>query len=380
MTGASPTPAGDPFDALGDPNRRAIVELLGARRRSVRELADALPISRPAVSRHLRLLKEAGLVVEEPRGTRRDLPPPRRGRRGGPRLPRTGLGRGRGTLPARRREHDARAVIEPIRLAFEVACPADHAFDGLDRADRAVVAGRPHGLGRGRTGGRPRAAPRRPDLRADAPPASSTTGARSRSGSRRAGSSTCGTSGATAADATEVEIRFVERGDGDDARRDRASRLGGARRRGRVVARPERRRLGDPAAALHRRRRRGVVARRRGLGAQPAVAAAANDAMSGKVASGRRLGRRRRAAARSTVAAVDPDRRRAPAAWPGRGHGTGSGRRGGSGRAAGRSARRRPRSCARPACSSRPAARSRPSRTSSRVASPIGRTGRHRSW
>ena len=39
--------------------------------RSVQELADALPISRPAVSRHLRLLKEAGLVVEEPRGTRR---------------------------------------------------------------------------------------------------------------------------------------------------------------------------------------------------------------------------------------------------------------------------------------------------------------------
>ena len=62
---------GDPFDALGDPNRRAIVELLGARERSVREIADALPISRPAVSRHLRLLKAAGLVVEEPRGTRR---------------------------------------------------------------------------------------------------------------------------------------------------------------------------------------------------------------------------------------------------------------------------------------------------------------------
>jgi DNA-binding transcriptional ArsR family regulator len=64
-------PAGDPFDALGDANRRAIVELLGRRGRSVREIADELPISRPAVSRHLRLLKEAGLVVEEPRGTRR---------------------------------------------------------------------------------------------------------------------------------------------------------------------------------------------------------------------------------------------------------------------------------------------------------------------
>ena len=66
-----PTPARDPFDALGDPNRRAIVELLAGGDRSVQQLADLLPISRPAVSRHLRLLKEAGLVTEEPRGTRR---------------------------------------------------------------------------------------------------------------------------------------------------------------------------------------------------------------------------------------------------------------------------------------------------------------------
>jgi DNA-binding transcriptional ArsR family regulator len=64
-------PAGDPFDALGDPHRRAIVELLSSGGRSVRELADELPISRPAVSRHLRLLKEAGLVVDRPEGTRR---------------------------------------------------------------------------------------------------------------------------------------------------------------------------------------------------------------------------------------------------------------------------------------------------------------------
>jgi DNA-binding transcriptional ArsR family regulator len=62
---------GDPFDALGDPNRRAIVEQLRAGDRSVRELADALPISRPAVSRHLRLLKDAGLVVDRAEGTRR---------------------------------------------------------------------------------------------------------------------------------------------------------------------------------------------------------------------------------------------------------------------------------------------------------------------
>ena len=62
---------GDPFDALGDPQRRAIVELLRGGDRSVRELADALPISRPAVSRHLKLLKDAGLVVDRAEGTRR---------------------------------------------------------------------------------------------------------------------------------------------------------------------------------------------------------------------------------------------------------------------------------------------------------------------
>lgn len=64
-------PGRDPFGALGDPTRRAILTLLGEGDRSVQELAERLPVSRPAVSRHLRLLKEAGLVVEEPRGTRR---------------------------------------------------------------------------------------------------------------------------------------------------------------------------------------------------------------------------------------------------------------------------------------------------------------------
>src|SRR5512133_393444 len=63
--------SGDPFEALGDPNRRAIVELLRAGDRSVSELAGELPISRPAVSRHLRLLKQAGLVADRAEGTRR---------------------------------------------------------------------------------------------------------------------------------------------------------------------------------------------------------------------------------------------------------------------------------------------------------------------
>jgi len=62
---------GEAFEALGDPNRRAIIELLRTGDRSVQELADALPISRPAVSRHLRLLKAAGLVTDRAEGTRR---------------------------------------------------------------------------------------------------------------------------------------------------------------------------------------------------------------------------------------------------------------------------------------------------------------------
>ena len=61
----------DSFEALGDPHRRTILALLVEGDRSVQELADALPISRPAVSRHLRLLKEAGLVTDRAEGTRR---------------------------------------------------------------------------------------------------------------------------------------------------------------------------------------------------------------------------------------------------------------------------------------------------------------------
>jgi len=71
MATVVPVAAPDPFEALGDPNRRAILQLLGQGERSVQELADALPISRPAVSRHLRLLKQAELVTEQSAGTRR---------------------------------------------------------------------------------------------------------------------------------------------------------------------------------------------------------------------------------------------------------------------------------------------------------------------
>ena len=63
--------SGDPFEALGDPNRREILRLLSTGDKPVREIAAAMPISRPAVSRHLRLLKDAGMVAEQARGTRR---------------------------------------------------------------------------------------------------------------------------------------------------------------------------------------------------------------------------------------------------------------------------------------------------------------------
>jgi DNA-binding transcriptional ArsR family regulator len=63
--------APDPFGALGDPNRRAILRLLRDGGRPVQAIATALPISRPAVSRHLRVLKTAGLVSERAEGTRR---------------------------------------------------------------------------------------------------------------------------------------------------------------------------------------------------------------------------------------------------------------------------------------------------------------------
>jgi DNA-binding transcriptional ArsR family regulator len=71
------TASGDPaeaalgFEALGDANRRQILRLLSEGDKPVQEIADAMTISRPAVSRHLRLLKDAGMVAERAEGTRR---------------------------------------------------------------------------------------------------------------------------------------------------------------------------------------------------------------------------------------------------------------------------------------------------------------------
>jgi DNA-binding transcriptional ArsR family regulator len=61
----------DGWTALGDPTRRAIFERLAERPRAVGELAGELPVSRPAVSQHLKVLKDARLVVDQRVGTRR---------------------------------------------------------------------------------------------------------------------------------------------------------------------------------------------------------------------------------------------------------------------------------------------------------------------
>jgi DNA-binding transcriptional ArsR family regulator len=61
----------DGFAALADPTRRLVFERLARKALSVGELAATLPVSRPAVSQHLKVLKDAGLVMDEADGTRR---------------------------------------------------------------------------------------------------------------------------------------------------------------------------------------------------------------------------------------------------------------------------------------------------------------------
>lgn len=61
----------DRLAALGDPTRRTIFELVAQRPRAVVELAREMPVSRPAVSQHLKVLKDAGLVIDRTQGNRR---------------------------------------------------------------------------------------------------------------------------------------------------------------------------------------------------------------------------------------------------------------------------------------------------------------------
>ena len=64
-------PAPGPLEALSDPTRRAVLERLRGGPLAVYEIADGLPVSRPAVSQHLRVLERAGLVSARAQGTRR---------------------------------------------------------------------------------------------------------------------------------------------------------------------------------------------------------------------------------------------------------------------------------------------------------------------
>jgi DNA-binding transcriptional ArsR family regulator len=61
----------DPFAAIADPNRRFLIEELRRGPKTVNQLASTLPVSRPAVSQHLKVLLDAGLVSARPEGTKR---------------------------------------------------------------------------------------------------------------------------------------------------------------------------------------------------------------------------------------------------------------------------------------------------------------------
>ena len=185
------------LEALGGRSRREILALLAAQNRSVQQIAEQLPISRPAVSRHLRVLKDAGLVAEEAVGTRRIYHLEPRARCGA-RLPGTGLGRGGGRgfgcWPRTRR---GVTMPEPLRLDVVVACPPDHAFDvWANRIDAWWP--RDH-TATGEPGARVVLEARSVAGSTRLPPtAPSTSGARSPPGSRRAGWPTSGTCGPTA--------------------------------------------------------------------------------------------------------------------------------------------------------------------------------------
>jgi DNA-binding transcriptional ArsR family regulator len=71
MTKELPLPPGDVFQAIADPTRRELLELVADRERPVKALAESFRMSRPAISQHLRVLREAGLVTERKVGRER---------------------------------------------------------------------------------------------------------------------------------------------------------------------------------------------------------------------------------------------------------------------------------------------------------------------
>lgn len=120
----------DPFEALGDPNRREILRLLSIGDKPVQAIADAMTISRPAVSRHLRVLKDAGMVEEEAQGTRRIYHLQDQGLRAvEDYLQRVwGEATARFRLLAETPRSAMTTATDPLRIEFDVACSVEHAF------------------------------------------------------------------------------------------------------------------------------------------------------------------------------------------------------------------------------------------------------------
>ena len=161
----APAP-GDPFEALGDANRREILRLLSGGDKPVREIAEAMPISRPAVSRHLRLLKDAGMVAEQAQGTRRIYHLQEQGMHAIQAYLEGiwGEAAARFRLLAENTSRTPGPMTGPLRLSFDVACSAEHAFTvwtaGIGTwwpPDHTVT-------GQGRPRHRPAERRRRPDL------------------------------------------------------------------------------------------------------------------------------------------------------------------------------------------------------------------------
>ena len=121
------------FSALADPTRRAIFERLARGPHAVGELADEFPVSRPAVSQHLRVLKDAGLVADRREGNRRLYRVDPRGVGGNARLPRLVLERCARRLPKGRRAEGSnmtdQATIEAARQSVTVPLTPERAYD-----------------------------------------------------------------------------------------------------------------------------------------------------------------------------------------------------------------------------------------------------------
>ena len=112
------------------------------------------------------------------------------------------------------RKRPSAIVIEPLRLSYEIRCSPEHAFEVWTTRAVDVVAEGPLRVGGSRHASSCSSRARAAASSSGRPTAPRSTGARSRCGARRAGSATCGTSAATASDATDVELTFVDLGDG----------------------------------------------------------------------------------------------------------------------------------------------------------------------